>query len=60
MSNRALNPLVSNPLVSNNSLSPLVSNPLVSNNLLPDGTVVYYIIDTVWKVTGDGTVASAE
>jgi hypothetical protein len=59
VSNRALNPLVSNPLVSNDSLSPLVSNPLVSNTLLPDGTVVHDIIDTVWKVTGDGTVASA-
>jgi hypothetical protein len=59
VSNNALNPLVSNPLVSNSTLNPLVSNPLVSNPLLPDGTVVHDIIDTSWKVTGGGTVASA-
>ena len=59
VSNKALNPLVSNPLVSNNTLNPLVSNPLVSNSAVPDGTPVYDVIDTTWKVTGDGTVASA-
>ena len=64
VSNNALNPLVSNPLVSNplvsnSTLNPLVSNPLVSNPLLPDGTEVHDIIDTSWKVTGGGTVASA-
>ena len=59
VSNKALNPLVSNPLVSNNSLNPLVSNPLVSNSAVPDGTPVYDVIDTTWKVTGGGTVASA-
>jgi hypothetical protein len=53
------NPLVSNPLVSNSTLSPLVSNPLVSNPSLPDNTMVHDIIDTSWKVTGGGNVASA-
>ena len=59
VSNAALNPLVSNPLVSNNALNPLVSNPLVSNGSLPDGTPVYNITDTTWKVASNSNVASA-
>ena len=51
--------MVSNPLVSNNALNPLVSNPLVSNGSLPDGTPVYNITDTTWKVASNSNVASA-